>query len=190
MVLVLAIIIAIPNLARAVAVSALAVYAVWCIHCELTKEGLEPSDGGRAAVQKEPFNPPGALAPYAVFAERRVPEPPPSEYRGAIEVSEYDGEAEYGHRDRNRADAANAPEGNPYNTSRVAAPVAAGPCLDDEANDDTLDGDERMVYSSLSRNDATRVDAGIMNRRKDIDRYVREEVEEAEDREWWGRHEY
>jgi hypothetical protein len=28
-----------------------------------------------------------------------------------------------------------------------------------------------------------------MNRRCDLDKYLREEVEEEDDREWWGRHE-
>lgn len=56
-------------------------------------------------------------------------------------------------------------------------------------NDDELDGDERMNYQSRSRNDPIRVTTGTMNRRQDMDKYLREEVEEEEDRVWWGRHE-
>ena len=56
-------------------------------------------------------------------------------------------------------------------------------------NNDELDGDERMNYQSRSRNDPIRVTAGTMNRRQDMDKYLREEVEEEEGRVWWGRHE-
>ena len=35
-----------------------------------------------------------------------------------------------------------------------------------------------------------RVTAGTMRRRRALDPYLREELEEAEDRVWWGRHEY
>lgn len=108
---------------------------------------------------------------------------------GAIDADEYDTEGAMGHRDRTEGDNDDAPEGNPFVLSRVAAPFAADATVDDEANDGEFDTDEGSVYSALSRNDATRVTAGTMNRRKDLDRYLREEVAVEEDREWWGRHE-
>lgn len=94
-----------------------------------------------------------------------------------------------GHRDRAVSDNAFAPDGNPFDLNRVGAPRAASACFDDEANDDELDGDERINYQARSRNDPMRVTAGTMNRRCDLDKYLREEVEEEDDREWWGRHE-
>lgn len=81
-------------------------------------------------------------------------------------------------------------EGNPTRSARSAAPQAAPPCIDDEADNSELDADERNTYQQRARNDATRVEAGIMNRRTDLDKYLREEVEEREDSQWWGRHEY
>lgn len=94
-----------------------------------------------------------------------------------------------GHHDRSVGDNVFAPDGNPFSLNRVGAPHAASACFDDEANDDELDGDERINYQARSRNDPTRVTAGTMNRRCDLDKYLREEVEEEDDREWWGRHE-
>ena len=94
-----------------------------------------------------------------------------------------------GHSDRNVGDNEYAAEGNPFNLGRMAAPQAADSCVDDEAHGDEIDGDERINYQSRSRNDSTRVTAGTMNRRRDLDKYLREEVDEEDDREWWGRHE-
>jgi hypothetical protein len=71
----------------------------------------------------------------------------------------------------------------------VTAPTSADACIDDEANDDEIEGDERMAYQGLARNDPERVIAGIMNRRREFDPYVRSELEETEDLRWWGRHE-
>jgi hypothetical protein len=131
---------------------------------------------------------PGAQAPYAV-ASMTAPLADAGRYPGAIDIDEYDSEAEYGHRDRTEGDNENLPRGNPFNTNRISYPPRAGACIDDEANDAEIDGDEGMVYQGTQRNDPTRVTAGTMNRRRDLDRYFREEVEEAEEREWWGRHE-
>ncbi len=162
---------------------------------------------------KEGFNLPGTGAPYAVTAPwpvratgldlappselppGRAPVGPvetldlPGEYPGAIDFDEYDSDPEYGFRDLADNDNALAPQGNPFNLNRVAFTTAAGPCLDDEANDDMIDGDERVTYQARARNDATRVTAGTMNRRKMMEKYLNEEVLEAEEREWWGRHE-
>ncbi len=69
------------------------------------------------------------------------------------------------------------------------APPTIETCKDTEANAGDMDGDEGIVYNSTHRNDETRALEGISNRRRDMDKYLREEVEEAEDREWWGRSE-
>lgn len=81
------------------------------------------------------------------------------------------------------------PEGNRFISSRISAPPSDEVCIDDEANDEELDGDERINYQSLSRNDSTRVTAGTVNRTRMMNNYLREEVEETEARPWWGRHE-
>ena len=139
------------------------------------------------------------MGDHDVGAYCKCPAPPPPHdlgppaplqgYPGAIDINEYDSEPGWGHRDRTERDNEFASEGNPFNFNRLNAPSAAGACIDDEANDDALDGDERMNYQARSRNDPTRATAGTMNRRCDLDKYLREEVEEEDDREWWGRHE-
>jgi hypothetical protein len=111
----------------------------------------------------------------------------PRRYQGAIDIDEYD--TEPGHRDRDSYENDRAPYGNPFNLNRVSAPHAAGPCLDDEANDDELDGDERINYQALSRNDHSRATTGTIGRKTSLDPYLREEVTEEEGREWWGHHE-
>ena len=110
-------------------------------------------------------------------------------YPGAIDIDDNGEALPYGHPDRGAWHNAAAAEGNPFALGRLRPDVAAGAEYDDEANDDELDGDERMANQGTSRNDATRVTAGTMNRRGDVDKYLREEVEEAQDRVWWGRHE-
>lgn len=95
-----------------------------------------------------------------------------------------------GHVDRLAGDnARRRPEGNPFDLGRTATPMAAGPEVDDEANADEVDFDEANTYQARSRNDETRVIAGTMRRRAEMDKYFREEVEEREDLPWWGRHE-
>ncbi len=139
---------------------------------------------------REGFFPvPGAPAPYPVSALYPAAPAPayPNRYPGAIDTDEYETEADYGHRDRTEGDSQALPQGNPFNPGRVAFPPAAGPEVDDEANDAEIDADELNTYQGRSRNDSTRVTAGTMNRRKDLDKYFREELDEAYDREWWGR---
>jgi len=55
---------------------------------------------------------------------------------------------------------------------------------------DELDGDELITYQAQPRNDNTRVVNGIMNRRRDMDEYFREELTDGEDHQWWGRHDW
>jgi hypothetical protein len=152
--------------------------------------GEEKDGDPDANAVKEGFTAmPGAPEPYAVAVP--MPQAPIDygHYPGAIDIDEYDTEAIYGHRDRTEGDNENMPFGNPYNGGRISAPMSAAECIDDEANDGEMDGDEQNTYQARARNDHERVVAGTMNRRKDLDKYFREEVEEAEDREWWGRDE-
>ncbi len=153
--------------------------------------------GGACCPVKEGFNnpPPGAPAPHAVRSGLRPGEDAGEHYPGAIDegdytADEYDSEAPYGHRDRIELDSESAPYGNPYNRGRVAHWPAADACVDDEANDGEIDGDELATYHGRARNDAERVAAGTMNRRRDLDRYLRSECDESENRQWWGNHEY
>lgn len=65
-----------------------------------------------------------------------------------------------------------------------------GACLRTEADDDIVGGDERLVNNALGRNDPTRPQVGLLNRRRDLERNFVEELEEEEGRVWWGRSEY
>jgi hypothetical protein len=154
---------------------------------------------------------PGAAAPYPTDLQKPYAPPPFDGYPGSVENASqeaaagtlydnviyddtmyrnnYDNDAQYrgGLIDREIDDI--LPNGNPYNISRSAAPFAAEACIDDEANNNEIDGDERITYQNRSRNDETRVIAGTMNRRRDLDKYFREELEEEEDSRWWGRQE-
>lgn len=151
--------------------------------------GPGPEEHREHREHREGFFPaPGAPAPYAV-ASSTIPPADAGHYPGAIDIDEYDTEGAYGHRDTTEGDADAVPVGNPYNTNRVAYPPSADACVDDEANDGEIDADELNTYHARSRNDATRVTAGTMNRRKDLEKYFLEEVAQAEDREWWGRSE-
>lgn len=154
------------------------------------------SGGNSCGSKAEEFYPlPGNHPPYAVGTVGQHPgvgdRPAPQwqHYPGAIDIDEYDSESANGVRDRLEDDNNLAAEGNPFDLDRVASPRAADACVDDEANDDEIDGDERIVYNSMARNEPTRVIAGTMNRLRDMDKYFREEVEEREDDPWWGRHE-
>lgn len=179
------------------AAGALAALAGAALAFEWGRAGAPPGEGVAAPpavsatdTKEGFFYLPGAPAPYAVNAPA-APVGPGSRvrYPGAIDADEYDSEGWYGHRDRTEGDAARAPYGNPYPLGRVTNPAAADACVDDEANDDELDGDERLAYQGRARNDPERVIAGTMNRRRDMDKYLREDCEISEGQWWWGRHE-
>lgn len=52
-------------------------------------------------------------------------------------------------------------------------------------------GDEMLAYQNIIRNEPTRVIQGqIDNTRIQIKRYVAEELETTENKEWWGEYEY
>jgi hypothetical protein len=60
-------------------------------------------------------------------------------------------------------------------------------CLDNAF----LDGDERISYSNVHRNEPTRVINGLLKTYQHIDRYIHEELDDQEKNwEWWGLNEY
>lgn len=117
-----------------------------------------------------------------------------SGYPGAIDAQSgetvHDTYPEFGWADRTVLETDYAPSGNPYDTNRLSAPYAAGPCIDDEAYGGALDADESNALQVRSRNDQERVVAGTIRRKAFLDPYLREELEEEEDSRWWGRHEW
>lgn len=80
-------------------------------------------------------------------------------------------------------------EGDPRNYGNLGSPPGGPSCFDREANDDEIDGDERMAYQMRGRNDPLRPTLGATKRVALLDEAVREELEETEDLPWWGRHE-
>ena len=130
-----------------------------------------------------PFND-SSVAP-APYDRTRVLEATPfgSKYPGAIQAAsrDVDTPGAWFRGDRDRDESENyVIEGNPFDVSRLAAPQAAGACTDDEANDMEMDIDEQNANQVRSRNDETRVVAGTMNRRRWLDPYLREELDEEE----------
>jgi hypothetical protein len=116
-------------------------------------------------------------------------------YPGAVTFDPADQRAFYesgvgGYRDRTALETDNFPAGNPYDTARTFAPFAEGPCLDDDSYGGMMDADEAYAVQIRSRNDPTRVAAGIIRRKEFMDAYLREELEQEEDSRWWGRHEW
>lgn len=130
--------------------------------------------------------PPGAVPPALV----QVPAEPPAAapYPGAIDVSDlaHDRAPGFGHADAMRD--RDVPRGNPFLEGRIAVPQGAPPCVDDEATAH-FDGDELVTYHARARNDPERVWAGARRRKAHVQRYVGEELDEAENTVWWGRHE-
>lgn len=63
-------------------------------------------------------------------------------------------------------------------------------CIGGEYTDDPIGGDERMTRNSLARNDPVRPTIGLMRRRREMEQYFAEELDEAENSVWWGNHEY
>ena len=94
----------------------------------------------------------------------------------------------WGHSDWDAAARDGVPEGNPFSRNRVAAPAAAPPCADDDALA-IHDADELNAYQARARNDPDRVRAGALRRKAFVSHYVKEELDEQEDSQWWGRHE-
>lgn len=138
---------------------------------------------------------PGAPPPR--FAH--LPEGPAevAPYPGAIDFGQADrmtpgsvdeGAAWMGHRDRS-ARPFDVPPGNPFDLDRYASPTGAAPCIDDDAIA-IADIDELATYQARARNSPERTWEGNYHKKKNmIDRYFREEVDQQENRRWWGAHE-
>lgn len=58
------------------------------------------------------------------------------------------------------------------------------------STDSVIDGDESIAYNSIHRNEPTRVIIGMGKAYQNLSRYVLEEVQEIEGKEWWGNNEY
>lgn len=57
-------------------------------------------------------------------------------------------------------------------------------------SDSVIDGDEQIAYSGIHRNEPTRVIAGMGRAYQNLSRYVLEEIQEVEGKEWWGNNDY
>jgi len=129
--------------------------------------------------------PPGAGPPaFPVVPDTHMS----TQYPGAIDFGDGDEAPALGHVDWDAADRDNVPEGNPFDLDRIQSPQAAAPCIDDDAIA-IYDGDELNTYHARARNDPERVWAGIYRRKALVDQYVREELDEQENSQWWGNHE-
>lgn len=91
-----------------------------------------------------------------------------------------------GHRDLQKNDNSNSPEGNIANITATNAPYAAPIHTYQENNIHSIDYDEANSFQGLARNDPLRPTVGIIARGSMMDGFLREELEDAEDKEWWG----
>lgn len=100
------------------------------------------------------------------------------------------------------SDAPRPPLLNPYQLNRVesraepwGSPPGSAPSNCQDIGDsvyaearDTFDGDRKVVEYAKWRHDPYRQAAGRLRGREIMDKYFREEVDEEEDRPWWGRY--
>lgn len=154
--------------------------------------GGPTGEAGGPTGRREPFLSSATTAPPG-GAPPSFPAVPatdlPLKYPGAIEFDELETSPALGWTDRTDVSNDTMPRGNPFQTSRVAAPEAAPPCVDDDALAGLMDLDELNTYQVRSRNVPERVWAGALRRKAHVGRYVSEELDEAEDAMWWGRDE-
>lgn len=80
---------------------------------------------------------------------------------------------------------------NPFDLNRVdtAAQETCDYGMTGESRD-THDADRKVVDHARWRHDPYRVTAGIMRRKHLLEEYVAEELDEAENLQWWGRSEW
>jgi hypothetical protein len=96
-----------------------------------------------------------------------------------------------GHRDLKKNENCDAPIGNIANVTATSAPYApAIPSYTAENNTHDIDFDESNAFQGLARNDPLRPTIGIIDRGSMMDAFLREELADAEDKEWWGNGEY
>lgn len=53
-----------------------------------------------------------------------------------------------------------------------------------------IDGDERLAYHNINRNEPTRVINGMNNSYKNLNKYIKDEIDESEKMIWWNNLEY
>ena len=95
-----------------------------------------------------------------------------------------------GHRDLKKNENRDAPVGNIANVTATSAPYAAPIPIYQENNTHSIDYDESNAFQGLARNDPLRPTIGIIDRGSMMDDFLREELEDAEGKEWWGNGEY
>lgn len=76
---------------------------------------------------------------------------------------------------------------NPFQLNRVRGAAEPAPCDYSVEAADVMDSDRKTVEHVRWRHDPHRVAAGVMDRKRLMDKYVREELDEEEDSQWWGR---
>lgn len=91
-----------------------------------------------------------------------------------------------GHRDLKKNENRNAPIGNIANITATNAPYASAIPIYSELSTNALDYDESNAFQGLARNDPLRPTIGIIDRGSMMDSFLREELEDAEGKEWWG----
>ena len=91
-----------------------------------------------------------------------------------------------GHRDLKKYENINAAEGNIANITATNAPYAPAIPIYQEKNIQSIDYDEANSFQGLTRNDPLRPTVGIIARGSMMDGFLREELEDAEEKEWWG----
>ena len=91
-----------------------------------------------------------------------------------------------GHRDLKKNDNINAPIGNITNVTATNAPYAPAIPIYQENNIHSIDYDEANAFQGLARNDPLRPTVGVIGRGSMMDGFLREELEDAEEKEWWG----
>lgn len=163
-----------------------------------------PADGPGAGAARDSFTDISTTLPGAAPAflppggvPRGPPGPPPGAYPGAVsfepESLALGGNLLDGSADQYGGQAFTELVFNQSRTAMGGVPND-GPqgraCRAPTSNNAPLGMDERIAFSGLARNDATRQTAGTMNRRCMMDPYLREEVAAREADEWWGRDEY
>ena len=75
------------------------------------------------------------------------------------------------------------------NKEHNTEPEIKKPCTKN-CSEINVDGDEFIAYSNTHRNEPTRVINGMQNAYKNLEKYVREEVDDTEKRIWWGNADY
>lgn len=113
---------------------------------------------------------------------------PPRSYPGAVRDYDF---GEIHHKPFNNYAAMSPTPAYSDNYSLDASPIPAEyVCYDTNPLYGYVDADEHTAYHARFRGEPTRVINGAADRINMIDRYVRDDLNLAENAYWWGRHEY